>query len=78
MITLIVAKGQDGLIGANSRLPWYNKEELNFFRNRTSHEIVVMGRKTWESIGSRPLPYRHNIILTRDPSYRDWETNWSL
>lgn len=67
MITLIVAKDQDGLIGANNRLPWYNKEELNFFRNKTSHEIVVMGRKAWESFGSRPLPYRHNIILTRDP-----------
>lgn len=69
MITLLVAKSHDNLIGSNGRLPWYNKEELNFFRNRTSHEIVVMGRKTWESIGSKPLPYRYNIVLTRNPYY---------
>ena len=64
MISMIVAQSSDGVIGKDGKLPWHNKAELSYFKNKTSHEIVVMGRKTWESIGSRPLPLRTNLVLS--------------
>lgn len=64
MISMIVAQSSDGVIGKDGKLPWHNKPELSYFKNKTSHEIVVMGRKTWESIGSSPLPLRINLVLS--------------
>lgn len=60
----IVAMAEDRLIGRDGGLPWHLPEDLRFFRRMTTGHAVVMGRKTWESIG-RPLPNRRNIILSR-------------
>lgn len=56
------------VIGREGKLPWHLPEDLAFFKRTTSGYPIVMGRKTFESIG-RPLPKRRNIVLTRDP---DW------
>jgi len=63
-VTLIVAMTDDGVIGIDGQLPWRLPEDLRRFKAATLGKPVVMGRKTFESIG-RPLPQRHNIVLTR-------------
>lgn len=67
-ISLIAAMSQNGVIGRNNKLPWHLPEELKHFRTITAGKPILMGRKTFESIG-RPLPNRHNIILTQDPHF---------
>lgn len=67
-ISLIVAAGPTGGIGIGSELLFRIKEDLQFFRKTTTNHIVIMGRKTFESIG-KPLPNRINIIITKDPEY---------
>ncbi|MFQ5428752.1 MAG: dihydrofolate reductase [Phycisphaerae bacterium] len=67
-ITIIVAMTKDRLIGKAGRLPWRLPEDLKFFKRTTTGHAVVMGRKTFESIG-RPLPERRNIVLTRAADY---------
>jgi len=64
MINIIVAMDRNGLIGANGALPWHLPSDLRFFRDTTLGQIVVMGSKTYESIG-RPLPNRINMVLSR-------------
>jgi dihydrofolate reductase len=64
-ISLIVAVSENGTIGRNNGLPWRLPLDLRRFKQLTLGKPVIMGRKTWESIG-RPLPGRKNIILTRD------------
>lgn len=63
-LTLIVAMTPSGLIGLGGKIPWHVPEDLNRFKQLTTNHAIVMGRKTWESIG-RPLPNRHNIVVTR-------------
>lgn len=53
-----------GGIGIAGKLPWYIKADMDYFRSATSGGTVIMGRLTWESIGSTPLPNRHNIIVS--------------
>ncbi len=67
-IALILARAQNGVIGREGDLPWQLSEDLKFFKRTTLGKPVVMGRKTFESIG-KPLPGRTNIIITRDGSY---------
>jgi dihydrofolate reductase len=69
VVSLIVAMDRNRVIGAGRRLPWHIPEDLKRFRRLTLGHHVVMGRKTWESIG-RPLPGRTNIVLTRQPGFR--------
>lgn len=69
MIKLIVAMDPNQLIGKNNQLPWNIKEDLTHFKETTTGHAIVMGRKTYESIG-RPLPNRINYILTRDKTYK--------
>jgi len=64
MINLIVAVDQNLLIGNSLGMPWHISEDLKYFREVTRGKTVVMGRKTYESIG-RPLPNRTNVVLTR-------------
>jgi dihydrofolate reductase len=68
-ITLIVAVADSGVIGRNNTLPWHLPEDLKRFKRLTLGKPIVMGRKTFESIG-KPLPGRQNIVLTREPNYR--------
>ena len=69
MLSLIVAMDQQGLIGNQNTLPWYLPADLQFFKETTIGHIVIMGRKTFESIG-RPLPNRRNIVLTRNKNWK--------
>lgn len=65
MISIIVAIAQNGIIGDKNSLLWHIKEDMRFFRTTTSGHAVIMGRKTFESLGSKPLPKRKNIVITR-------------
>jgi dihydrofolate reductase len=67
-ISLIVAMGENRVIGVDNRMPWHLSADLKRFRQITLGKPIVMGRKTHESIG-RPLPGRKNIVLTSDRSY---------
>lgn len=69
-LVAIVAMTSDRIIGRDGTLPWHLPEDLAFFKRTTSGHPIVMGRKTYESIG-RPLPKRRNIVLTRD-------SNWAV
>jgi len=64
---IIVAIAQNGVIGRDGRLPWHLPSDLKHFKRTTMNYPLVMGRKTYDSIG-KPLPGRDNIVLTRDTS----------
>lgn len=64
MLSLIVATAQNNAIGRNNELLWHISEDLKYFKSTTTGHPVIMGRKTYESIG-RPLPGRRNIVVTR-------------
>ncbi|MGF1527422.1 MAG: dihydrofolate reductase [Candidatus Competibacterales bacterium] len=64
MITLIAALDRGSVIGSSGRMPWHLPDDLAFFKAKTKGRPVIMGRRTLESIG-RPLPGRHNIVITR-------------
>src|SRR5262245_50388376 len=68
-LTLIAAVARNGVIGKDNALPWRLPEDLKRFKALTMGHPIVMGRKTWESLG-RPLPGRLNIVVTRDMEYR--------
>jgi len=68
-VMLIVAVAENGVIGANGAIPWRLKSDMQRFKALTSGKPVVMGRKTFASIG-RPLPGRTNIVVTRDQAFR--------
>ncbi|NRB38172.1 MAG: dihydrofolate reductase [Pseudomonadales bacterium] len=63
-IAIIVAMAENGVIGRNNQLPWYLPEDLRYFKQTTMAKPIVMGRKTFESIG-RALPGRTNIVISR-------------
>lgn len=63
-ISLIVAMAGNGVIGRNNQLPWHLPEDLKYFRRTTMGKPIIMGRKTFESIG-KPLPGRTNIVISR-------------
>lgn len=65
---MIAAMAQNGVIGRNNKLPWHLPNDLKFFKATTMGKPIIMGRKTFESIG-KPLPGRCNIVLTRDPDF---------
>ena len=68
MINIIVAMSKNRVIGNSNTLIWHLPEDLKRFKELTTDNTIVMGRKTYESIG-RPLPNRRNIIITRDTNY---------
>ena len=67
-ISLLVAVAENRVIGRDGGLPWHLSADLKRFKKLTLGHAVIMGRKTFESIG-RPLPRRRSIVLSRDPSY---------
>ncbi|WP_300671056.1 dihydrofolate reductase [Desulfoluna sp.] len=67
-VSFIVAVADNGVIGDGADIPWQIEGELSLFKAMSYHHSVLMGRKTWESIG-RPLPGRKIIVLTRNPAY---------
>jgi len=69
LLSLIVARAKNHVIGRNGDLPWHLATDLAHFKKVTSGKPVIMGRATWESLPKRPLPGRQNIVLTRDWTY---------
>lgn len=67
--TFVWAEDENGLIGRDGTLPWHLPNEMKYFVEVTTGDVVVMGRKTYESIPNRPLKNRVNIVLTRDETY---------
>ncbi len=69
IISLISAMGKNRVIGIKNSLPWKLPADMKWFREQTMGKPIVMGRKTFESFGAKPLPGRSNIIITRDADY---------
>jgi dihydrofolate reductase len=67
-VALIAAFAQNLVVGINNSLPWHLPEDLKYFKRTTSGKAIIMGRKTYESIG-RPLPNRTNIVVSRNPNF---------
>lgn len=68
-LTLIAAVAKNGVIGSDNALPWRLPEDLKRFKALTLGHPIIMGRKTWASLG-RPLPGRDNIVISRDPGLK--------
>lgn len=68
-LSMIVATAQNRVIGRDNALPWYLPNDLKYFKQTTLGKPVIMGRKTYESIG-KPLPGRTNIVITRQTDYQ--------
>lgn len=78
MLSLIVATTRNYVIGKNNQMPWHLPADLAWFRRNTTDKPIIMGRKTFESIG-RPLPNRINIVLSRNEFRHDgilWAKDW--
>ncbi len=73
MLALIVALANNRAIGRNNDLLWHISDDLKYFKKVTMGSIVIMGRKTFESIGERPLPGRRNIVITRNSRWEEKE-----
>ena len=71
IISLVAALARDRTIGKDNQLLWHLPEDMHHFRETTRGKPVIMGRKTWESLPAafRPLPGRHNIVISRNPAY---------
>ena len=69
ILSMVVAQGRNGEIGKENKLLWYLPADLQFFKKTTTGRSILMGRKTFESIG-RALPNRRNIIISRDPNFK--------
>ena len=69
ILTLVVARARNGVIGRGGTLPWRLPADLALFKQNTMGKPVIMGRKTWESLPIKPLPGRLNIVLSRDGSF---------
>lgn len=74
IISLIVAIAENGTIGINNTLPWHLPDDLAFFKKNTINKPIIMGRKTYESLG-RPLPKRDNIVISRHAAPKDLPEN---
>ena len=64
IISQIVAIGADYVIGKDNQLLWHYPEDLQYFKNQTLNKVMIMGRKTFDSLG-KPLPKRHHIVISR-------------
>lgn len=69
MIAFLWAEDLNGVIGKDGQLPWHLPNDMKFFKRMTVDQIAVMGRKTFEGMGAKPLPNRINVVLTSDKTY---------
>jgi len=67
-LSLIVAVAENGVIGREGTLPWHISADLKRFKQLTMGHAIIMGRRTWESLG-RPLPGRRSIVVSRNPNF---------
>jgi len=70
IVSLIAAMDENAVIGINNSLPWKLPSDMKWFRQHTMGKPIVMGRKTFESFGAKPLPNRQNIIVTDNAHYQ--------
>ncbi len=70
IISIIAAMDENAVIGINNSLPWKLPSDMKWFRQHTLGKSIIMGRKTFESFGAKPLPERQNIIVSHNPEYR--------
>lgn len=70
IISLIAAMASNGVIGRDNQMPWHLPADFKHFKALTLGKPIIMGRKTFESIGSRPLPGRTNVVVTRDTAFQ--------
>ena len=70
ILSHITAVSANNVIGRNNQLPWNIPEDLKFFQNKTKGHTLIMGRKTFESLG-KPLPYRINIVVSKNKNFKD-------
>lgn len=68
-LSIIVAVAENGIIGSAGHMPWHISQDLRRFKHITTGHPVVMGRKTFESLGCKPLPNRTNIVITRNAGF---------
>jgi dihydrofolate reductase len=68
-ISLIAAMAKNNIIGQDNQMPWHLPDDLKFFKKNTQGKTMIMGRKTFQSIGSTPLAGRRNIVISRDLSF---------
>ncbi|WP_419254763.1 dihydrofolate reductase [Caulobacter sp. ErkDOM-YI] len=69
LLSIVVARAANGVIGRDGDLPWRLKSDLALFKANTLGKPIIMGRKTWDSLPKKPLPGRMNLVLTRDGSF---------
>lgn len=74
-VAQVVAMSQNRAIGKNNELPWHISDDLKHFKKLTDGGIVIMGRKTFESMGSKPLPNRTNFVITTNLDYESEHDN---
>lgn len=70
ILSAIAAMSSNRVIGKNNQLPWHLPEDMKHFRDKTKGRIMIMGRKTFESFGGKPLPGRFHIVITRQTDYK--------
>ena len=74
MLSIIVAKAKNNILGKNNELVWHLPEDLKHFKELTTGHTIIMGRKTYESLG-KPLPNRKHIIFSQNPDFKVHEEN---
>jgi dihydrofolate reductase len=67
-VSMIVAASENNVIGKGNDLVWHMPSDFKYFKNKTKDHIIIMGRKTYESLG-KPLPYRTNVVLSRNEDF---------
>ena len=75
ILTHMTACSENRVIGTQGGLPWELPEDMKFFRDQTKNHVMIMGRKTFDSFGGKPLPNRYHIVITRDPSSLKYQAN---
>lgn len=74
ILSAIAAMAKNRVIGKDNKLPWHLPEDLKFFKEKTKGRVMIMGRKTFESLG-KPLPNRFHIVITRQETYKFEDPN---
>ena len=69
IVSLVAARGRNGVIGSKGGLPWQLRSDLQKFKQTTIGKPCVMGRKTWDSLQLRPLPGRLNVVISKNPAF---------
>ena len=80
ILKAIVAYAENRVIGKDNDLIWHLPDDLKHFKRHTAGKTIIMGRKTWDSLGGRPLPNRRHIVITRSKGFQasgaEGEADW--